>query len=80
MATISRANLYHVPLKKWNKWPPNAREIFNYLYSLMRANQKHFAHTDAPPVTRPHWDVTAWNTAWAAADHRMNAERVKVTH
>lgn len=68
MATISRANLYHVPGKKWRKWTARAREVFNLVYSTMRSNQRLFAHPKAAPVSRDHWNTTAWNAAWIAAN------------
>lgn len=68
MATISRANLYHVPGKKWRKWSANARGVFNLVYSTMRSNQRLFAHPKAVAVSREHWGTTAWNAAWIAAN------------
>lgn len=68
MATISRANLYHVPGKKWRKWTVRAREVFNLVFSTMRSNQGLFAHPKAAKVSREHWGTTAWNAAWIAAN------------
>jgi hypothetical protein len=75
MATISRANCYHVPKKQWDKWSAEARELFNYTYSMMRSNQRLFLHPKAEGATRKHWDTTAWNAAWTVADYRYDQER-----
>lgn len=77
MATRSRANLYHVPAEAWDKWTVEAREAFNYLYSLMRSNQKLFLHPEGVRNSRRCWDTTAWNTAYEAADHHTDAERAR---
>jgi hypothetical protein len=77
MATRSRNNLYHVPADQWEKWTVEAREAFNYLYSLMRANQSLFKHPKAPADTRAHWNTTAWNVAWEAADHHTDHEKAR---
>lgn len=68
MATISRANLYHVPLKVWGEWDARSREAFNLVYSTMRSNQSLFLHPKATPHSRAHWNTTAWNAAWTAAN------------
>lgn len=67
MATISRANLYHVPAKRWNTLSPKARGVFNLVYSTMRSNQSLFIHPKATPHSRNHWATVAWNAAWIAA-------------
>lgn len=67
MATISRANLYHVPGKQWRKWSVKARGVFNLVYSTMRSNQGLFIHPKATKQTREHWGTVAWNAAWTAA-------------
>jgi hypothetical protein len=68
MATISRANLYHVPGKKWREWTPQARGVFNLVYSTMRPNQSLFIHPKAAKHSREHWNTVAWNAAWTAAN------------
>lgn len=68
MATISRANLYHVPVKTWKVWNPHQREVFNIVYSTVRDNQSLFIHPNAAPHSRAHWNTAAWNTAWTAAN------------
>lgn len=77
MATRSRANLYHVPADKWEEWSVEAREVFNYLYSLMRANQNLFLHPEGVRNSRRCWNTTAWNAAYEAADHHTDAERAR---
>lgn len=77
MATVSRANLYHVPKKQWAKWTADAREIFNYIYSLMRSNQRLFLHPKATEHSRTHWNTTAWNVAWEAAACRTSMEQAQ---
>lgn len=67
MATISRANLYHVPGRQWCKWGPRARGVFNLVYSTIRSNQQLFIHPKAAKQTREHWGTVAWNAAWTAA-------------
>lgn len=67
MATISRANLYHVPAKQWRKWSARARGVFNLMYSTIRSNQLLFIHPKAPRHSREQWQTVAWNAAWTAA-------------
>jgi hypothetical protein len=67
MATISRANLYHVPNRQWMKWSPQARGVFNLMYSTVRSNQGLFIHPKATKHTREQWGTVAWNVAWTAA-------------
>lgn len=67
MATISRANLYHVPGKMWREWSPRARGVFNLVFSTMRPNQSLFIHPKAAPVSKTHWQTVSWNAAWCAA-------------
>lgn len=67
MATISRANLYHVPGKIWNEWTPHARGVFNLVYSTMRSNQSLFVHPKVPQHSREQWHTVAWNAGWCAA-------------
>lgn len=67
MATISRANLYHVPGKIWHEWTPAGRGVFNLVYSTMRANQSLFIHPRAQPHSKEQWNTVAWNAAWCAA-------------
>lgn len=76
MATLSRANLYNVPKKQWNRWTAQAREVFNFVYSTVRANQAFFLHPKAVKNSRAHWGTTAWNVAWAAADATQGANAV----
>lgn len=64
----SRANLYHVPAKQWRKWTPQARQVFNEVYSQMIGNQDFFIHPKAVPASKSQWSTTCWNASWAAAD------------
>lgn len=77
MATTSRNNVYHVPAGTWEEWTVDAREIFNYLYSLMRANQNLFLHPKGVRNSRSCWNTTAWNAAYEAADCRTNMEKAQ---
>jgi hypothetical protein len=65
--TQSRGNLYHVPVKQWNKWSPAARQVFNDVHSSMSRNQHFFIHPKQEKASRSHWKTTAWNAAWTAA-------------
>lgn len=67
MATISRANLYHVPGKTWRAWSVQARGVFNLIFSTMRPNQSLFIHPKAQPHSKEQWSTVAWNAAWIAA-------------
>lgn len=78
MATVSRVNVFRVPKKQWNKWTPHAREIFNALFSTMRRNQGLFLHPEAPKASKKHWQTTAWNAAWMAADVAHGVKRITV--
>ena len=64
----SRANLYRVPVRKWVKWGPMARQVFNEVYSAMSRNQRLFLHPQAEKVSKRLWRTVAWNAAWIAAD------------
>lgn len=63
----SRANLYRVPLKQWNKWGLMGRQVFNEVYSSMVQNQGLFLHPKQEKASRSRWRTTAWNAAWTAA-------------
>ena len=63
----SRANLYHVPVKQWRKWPPKCRQVFNDVYSQMTAHQDFFKHPKAVQVPKSQWSTVCWNAAWTAA-------------
>ena len=64
---VSRANLYHVPLRQWRKWAPQARQVFNELYSSMIGNQEIFLHPKTEALSRQKWKTVAWNASWIAA-------------
>lgn len=61
-------NKFKVPKKKWNKWGKAARAMFNTMYYTMTHNKNLFEHPDAPEIEKAHWNTTAWNAAWIAAD------------
>lgn len=63
----SRANLYRVPVKQWDKWSAVGRQVFNEVYSSMVGNQWLFLHPKQEKMSRSHWKTTAWNAAWTAA-------------
>lgn len=63
----SRANLYHVQKKQWEKWDTRSRQIFNEVYSSMERNQRYFLHPEQDKVSKRLWKTTAWNAAWTAA-------------
>lgn len=67
MATISRANLYHVPADAWKQWDVRGHQTFNMVYSTMRANQDLFRHPEAMRQSRTHWQTVCYNSAWTAA-------------
>lgn len=59
------ANKYKVPAKQWRKWHEEGRHVFNELYSSMRSQG---IINSRGKLTREHWGVVRWNTAWTAAD------------
>lgn len=61
-------NEYSVGRDRWRSWSEHARRVFNSVYLQMSSDVGSFMHTnaDVPPAT--HWNVTAWNAAWTAAD------------
>jgi hypothetical protein len=65
---MSVQNLYKVPLKKWRKWSPLARTVFNRVYDFTFENQWAMLHPKQPKPSPTHWKTTAWNAAWIAAD------------
>lgn len=69
-------NTNKVPQKQWRKWTNQAREVFNSVYSQMRRDQAMFQHPNAKRQPREHWNTTAWNAAWTAADAVMGVDAV----
>ena len=59
------ANKYKVQKKIWSKWSPEAKKLFNELYSAGR--QEVFAAGMKYPIVEKNWDVIRWNFAWMAA-------------
>jgi hypothetical protein len=70
-ATIRNANL--VPKAQWRKWGPEARHVFNEVYATMAHNVRLFMHPKQKPPTVEHWQTSAWNAAWTAADAAQEA-------
>ena len=65
--STSRANIYHVPVKQWRKWPAQCRQVFNVMYSQMIKNQDFFQHPKTHSVPKSQWSTVCWNAAWTAA-------------
>jgi hypothetical protein len=61
-------NQYKVPKKKWRKWSPRARSVFNLMYKWLIHGQEHMLHPKTEIVPRLQWKTTAWNASWLAAD------------
>lgn len=64
-------NTFKVNKKQWKRWSPQARRVFNYVYDWMNENQDLFKHPKGIEQTDEHWETTAFNAAWAAADGVM---------
>lgn len=60
-------NVARVPQKQWRRWSPNARAVFNALYTAT-ADQEIITHPKAPVLADDHWLTIRWNMAWLAAD------------
>ena len=65
---MSVTNKHRVPGKQWRRWTASAQRVFNEVYCRMRDSQSMFLHPKASPQTPDHWNTTAWNAAWIAAD------------
>ena len=65
---LQQDNLHKVPAKKWRNWPDICQRVFNEVYLTMVHNQDLFLHPKAKINSDPHWNTTAWNGAWTAAD------------
>ena len=61
-------NLYGVSKRQWKKWNNTEQALFNQLYHLILYNQTLFTHPLSFKVNGLHWETTAWNAAWMAAD------------
>jgi hypothetical protein len=63
-------NTYRVPKKTWRKWSATARQVFNGLYRSMMDSPWAFQTQSVQEMglKRRQWRVTAWNSAWIAAD------------
>lgn len=70
--TAKNSNL--VSRSQWRKWDESERELFNNLYFYMCHNMELFLHPKQKAPSLEHWEVTAWNAAWIAADE-LRAKR-----
>ena len=61
-------NKFGVPKRHWKKWNEQEQYVFNSVYQQMTELPHLFVHPLAPEVYEGHWDTTAWNAAWIAAD------------
>jgi hypothetical protein len=61
-------NINKVSKRQWKKWNETEQTLFNDLYEVMLYNQSLFNHPLAFKVNGLHWETTAWNAAWMAAD------------
>lgn len=52
----------------WRRWSETSRRVFNETYSFAVNNKKLCVHPKARSVSDAHWNTTAWNIAWAAAN------------
>lgn len=73
MAKLQQENKFHVPASAWRKWPDVCQRVFNETYGVLKANPTLYTHPKAVPVFPEHWDTTAWNAAWTAADSALQA-------
>lgn len=64
----SRQNVHKVPMRQWRKWSNSAREMFNAVYSSMRANQWAYQHPKEEKMSSEHWKTVCWNAAWTASE------------
>jgi hypothetical protein len=62
-------NVNGVNKRKWRKWSPISRRMFNELFYVMNENQSAFLHPKAKVESAKKWSTTAWNAAWMAADN-----------
>lgn len=64
----TEANRNLVPKRQWAKWNCVAKRVFNEVYETMAPNPDLFSHPKAKPVSESHFNTTAWNAAWTAAE------------
>jgi len=67
-AKAALENPAKVPVRQWRKWSERAREVFNQVFAEMNDNQHLFLHPKAIENKPAHWNTTAFNAAWIAAD------------
>lgn len=73
MAKLQQENKFNVPKSAWRKWPDVCQRVFNMTYEYMNGTPKAFVHPKAAAVPQEHWNTTAWNAAWIAADNTLQA-------
>jgi hypothetical protein len=71
-------NSYLVPKKQWEKWKVGEelpRRVFNDVYDQMSRSPEMYVHSDLREQKIPaeHAHVSAWNSAWIAADSVRDA-------
>lgn len=49
-------------------WSKNAQRVFKSIYRHMTNNQDLYSHPSVVLRAQVHWDTTAWNAAWIAAE------------
>lgn len=64
-------NPHKVNQQQWRKWDGTARRAFNSLFSFMMLNQSLFHHPNQTLLEDKHWETTAHNAAWTAAEAAM---------
>lgn len=62
-------NVHKVPSKQWKKWSPDQRKLFNGVRSkLLLMGPQITLPPEVRSMSKKHFDVIAWNSAWTAAD------------
>lgn len=70
---LQQANTNKVPARKWRSWPDICQRVFNETYETLLHNQTLFLHPKTPWLFQEHWQTTAWNASWVAADACQHA-------
>ena len=70
---LQQRNKHKINPRQWKKWPDIAQRVFNEVYSDMVLNQHLFLHPKADAHAKEHWNTTAHNAAWTAADAVVKA-------
>lgn len=69
-------NVYRVPSSSWKRWSLPARCMFNQMFKAVRDHQHLFRHPRSKVQATKHWETTAFNTAWVAADLLMGRDTI----